>query len=125
MRELKISRRSALALIAGASLPPSRFGFASPAQAQVARPGFIGELDFRATEVGGEVLFELRNDFGYIDTTGKRWQAKKGLLTDGASIPSVFWSIIGHPYQGLYLRAAVIHDYYCIPKNRYRKWENV
>lgn len=125
MRHSQISRRSALALLAGASLPLGRLSFATPAAAQLARSGFIGELDFRATDVDGQVRFELRNDFGYIDSIGTRWQAKKGLLTDGASIPSGFWPIIGHPYQGLYLRAAVIHDYYCIPKNRYRKWENV
>jgi hypothetical protein len=124
MRNSHVGRRSALALLAGASLSVSRFGFASLG-AQAARAGFIGELDFRVNEVGGEVLFELRNDFGYIDSTGRRWQAKKGLLTDGASIPSVFWPILGHPFQGLYLKPAVIHDYYCIPKNRYRRWENV
>jgi len=82
-----VGRRSVLALLAGASLPLGRLSLAPAAAAQVSRTGFIGELDFRVIEIRGEVRFELVNDFGYIDSTGRRWQAKKGLLTDGASIP--------------------------------------
>lgn len=33
-----------------------------------------------------------------------------GFLTDGASIPHIFWSIIGSPF-GRYCNAAIIHDY--------------
>jgi len=33
-----------------------------------------------------------------------------GLRFDGASIPRLFWRVIGHPLQGLMLPAAVIHD---------------
>lgn len=35
---------------------------------------------------------------------------KPGLLTDGASIPKVFWSIIGCPLNGRYVGSALIHD---------------
>lgn len=34
----------------------------------------------------------------------------KGFITDFASIPRLFWSVIGHP-TGKYGKAAVIHDY--------------
>jgi hypothetical protein len=34
----------------------------------------------------------------------------KNTITDGASIPRIFWSIIGHP-MGRYAQAAVLHDY--------------
>ena len=34
----------------------------------------------------------------------------KGFITDGASIPKIFWSIIGGPW-GKYGYAAVVHDY--------------
>jgi hypothetical protein len=86
---------------------------------------FVGELEFSETEAHGQVLFTLKKDFEYVDPKGVRWQAKAGLQTDGATIPRVFWPLVGHPYGGLYLRAAVIHDYYCVPQNRYRKWEAV
>lgn len=35
---------------------------------------------------------------------------KKGLMTDGASIPRLFWSIIGCPLSGKYVGSALIHD---------------
>ena len=35
---------------------------------------------------------------------------KKGLITDGASIPKAFWSIIGCPLSGKYVGSALIHD---------------
>ena len=40
-------------------------------------------------------------------------RCRRGRVVDGASIPSVFWSIIGAPYTGKYRDASVIHDYYC------------
>ena len=37
-----------------------------------------------------------------------------GQLTDGASIPRVFWSVIGNPYEPDYSAAAFVHDcLYC------------
>lgn len=118
--QLGLRRRAVLGgLAAGFGVP------IFPSSAKTAQ-GFIGELEFRAVEKpDATVLFELLKDFGYIDSTGARWQAKTGALTDGASIPRVLWPITGHPYQGPYLKAAVIHDYYCDRENRYRKWENV
>ena len=34
-----------------------------------------------------------------------------GFITDGASIPSILWGIIGSPWAGDYPEAAVIHDW--------------
>lgn len=114
------NRRAVLASL-GASI-----GFARSSSAQPpTRSQFIGDVRFQLVEQSGESRFELLSDFGYTDSKGIRWQAKSGLLTDGASIPRVFWPLIGHPYQGLYLKAAIIHDYYCVPQNRYRRWQDV
>ena len=41
----------------------------------------------------------------YIEVT-----VKNGLLTDGASIPRLFWTIIGCPMTGKYVGSALIHD---------------
>lgn len=84
---------------------------------------FLGDLKLKQIEVDGRVLFELLDDFAYIDPTGLRWQAKSGLKTDGASIPRVFWPIVGQPVGDQYLKAAVIHDYYC--SKHYREWQRV
>ncbi|ACI56869.1 protein of unknown function DUF1353 [Rhizobium leguminosarum bv. trifolii WSM2304] len=106
------------------SIPPSLLVQALPLHAQ-ASGRFVGNLSFD-TEVRDEVYrFKLRENYGYLDSQGIMWQAKAGLLTDGASIPRIFWPIVGHPYEGLYLDAAVIHDFYCMEKNRYRKWQDV
>ena len=34
-----------------------------------------------------------------------------GFEYDGMSIPRLFWSIAGHPFQGRGMRAGAIHDY--------------
>jgi hypothetical protein len=59
---------------------------------------------------------ELLEDFTYIDPMGTNWIAPKGLVSDGASIPQPFWSIVGGPLDGPYREGAVIHDEYCDTK---------
>lgn len=60
----------------------------------------------------------LTEPFEYIDPTGRRWPVPSGTTVDGASIPSVFWSIIGGPFEGRYRGASVIHDHYCDRRTR-------
>ena len=42
-------------------------------------------------------------------TNGKRIVIPKGFITDFASVPRIFWSVI--PPVGKYCGAAVVHDY--------------
>ena len=81
---------------------------------------FDGELEFREHGPG---KMELLKPFAYIDPGSRRWEAKQGYVTDGASIPQVFWSVVGSPFTGEYLRAAVIHDWYCDAKTE--RWQDV
>jgi hypothetical protein len=46
----------------------------------------------------------------YVDPQGRRWEAPKGAITNGASIPRTLWSSLGSPYTGNYRRASIIHD---------------
>ena len=85
----------------------------SAAQAQ---QGFSGELDLRYKE--GE-NFVLLKPFGYIDSSGIRWSVPAGAKADGASIPRILRPIIG-PWDK-YSKAAVIHDHYCVAKDRHWK----
>jgi hypothetical protein len=55
----------------------------------------------------------LERDFTYIDPQGKRWLAATGSEINGASIPQLFWSVIGGPFEGTFRNAAVIHDAAC------------
>lgn len=85
-----------------------------------ARAEFVGELGFIPNECKGSGECTLAFDFGYIDPRGVGWQAKAGLKTDGASIPSWAQPIIGGPWEQQFLPAAVIHDHYCIRTVRTR-----
>lgn len=75
--------------------------------------GFVGTLAFRPTGCEASGRCKLVYDFGYIDPNGVGWQAKAGLETDGASIPGWAQPIIGGAWDKEFIRAAVIHDWYC------------
>jgi hypothetical protein len=85
-------------------------------------PNFVGYMDGDKGPVGfiSPYLHMVREtdakstDFTVADDFIAIWHdhligAKSGYLSDGASIPRAFWSIVGHPF-GPYLGAAVIHD---------------
>ena len=63
----------------------------------------VRHLDGRRWEVLQPFTYYLDEEEGVI-------MVPKGFVTDFASIPRLFWSIIGHP-TGRYGKAAVIHDY--------------
>lgn len=49
----------------------------------------------------------------FVDGSGATWVAPKGIVTDGASIPPIFVSIIGDPTSPEFVNAAAVHDAYC------------
>ena len=65
------------------------------------------------THPGADRKMQLLETFSFTDPNDKIWIAESGHTIDGASIPSLFWSIIGPPFVGDYRRASVIHDVYC------------
>jgi hypothetical protein len=66
---------------------------------------------------------KLLSDFAYIDPGKGRWSAPTGSEVDGASIPQVFWSFIGGPFEGKYRNASVVHDVAC--DQRAKPWKDV
>lgn len=62
--------------------------------------------------------FKVGGEFRFDDPNGLRWTTPAGFEVDGASIPQPFWSFIGGPFEGEYINASVIHDYYCDTKTR-------
>ena len=60
---------------------------------------------------------KLEHDFSFVDALGFSWDALKGDIVDGASIPTFFWYFIGSPFIGKYRRASIIHDVYCQSKS--------
>jgi len=61
--------------------------------------------------------FELAYDFVVSIGDGTTLTAPAGTATDGASIPRFFWRVIGSPFVGLYRRATVVHDVYCVTRS--------
>ncbi len=83
--------------------------------------GYIGELVTKALPDGRSL--ELVQPYSYEDSDGRQWGVPKGTIVDGASIPQVFWSIVGGPFSGKYRSSSVIHDYYC--DTMHRDWRAV
>jgi len=61
--------------------------------------------------------------YSYTDPAGETWTVPADTIVDGASIPQLFWSIIGGPLEGKYRNASVVHDFYCDEKTR--PWQAV
>lgn len=59
-----------------------------------------------ATPVPNDNKYRLNRDFTFGDFT-----IPKGYKWDGATIPRIFWSVIGSPFQPKFMRASLIHDY--------------
>lgn len=61
---------------------------------------------------------QLKRPFGYVQENGAEWPVPTNAIVDGASIPRVFWSLIGGPFEGLYRNASIVHDFYCDERSR-------
>jgi hypothetical protein len=59
---------------------------------------------------GGEDVWKVSHGFYFRDTEGKKHYVKSGTITDGASIPKILWSVIGHPRETDIGQAAAVHD---------------
>jgi hypothetical protein len=69
---------------------------------------FSGPIETRWENDGRTMV--LLNELRYTDPYGEVWVAPAGSRVDGASIPRVFWTIIGGPFEGKYRNASVLHD---------------
>lgn len=80
------------------------------------------DIDHPASEANKpERKVKLLQTFAYRDPEGYQWVVPKDKIVDGASIPKIFWKIVGSPYVGNYRRASVIHDYFCCVPEQHQK----
>lgn len=82
---------------------------------------YSGDLQAQFLDDGRKL--RLLADYSYTDPSGHVWLSPKDCVVDGASIPQVFWSVIGGPLEGKYRNASVIHDIACDKKNM--PWKKV
>lgn len=68
---------------------------------------------------GSNSLFKLKEDLIYISKSGETYTAKKGLVTDGGSVPSLLKGWV-NPF-GKSLPAFIIHDELCVDSYDRRK----
>lgn len=62
----------------------------------------------------------LLEPIAYHGGDGGDWPVPAGAALDGASIPRAFWTLIGGPFEGRYRDASIVHDHYCV--SRERRW---
>ena len=82
--------------------------FSAPARAE-----FVGDLAFKPEGCMTKRDCILTKPLTFTDHARRVWRAEVGTMTDGASIPDWAQSVIGGPWDESYLKAAVLHDYYC------------
>ena len=85
------------------------------------KPGwgfYTGEVEVKWLPDGRNM--QLLNEYRYTEPKPRsvEWTAKKGYITDGASIPHWAWSLVGGPFEGKYRNGAILHDAACSFKTR-------
>ena len=58
-------------------------------------------------------FYPTAEELAFVDAKRRNWVAPPKTLTDGASIPKMFISIIGDPKSREFANAAAVHDAYC------------
>lgn len=74
------------------------------------------ELSPAGCQAKGEC--KLSFDLQYKDPKGVVWQADAKDKTDGASIPPWAQPFVGNPFDPQFVKAAAIHDHYCVRQVR-------
>lgn len=78
---------------------------------------FIGDVVTKWLDDGREM--ELTEDFVFVDSSGVRYECKKGDIIDGSSIPWYLWSVTAmSPFVGKHRKGAVTHDIECKLKRK-------
>ena len=85
-------------------------------------PGNFGRFsvgpDGRFVPATPRPKFKLLADFAFEDPRGRLWKVPAGVEVDGASIPRIFWTLFGGPFEGNYIHASVVHDHFCVTRTR-------
>jgi len=76
-----------------------------------------GIIQFQASDnpvlspiAGRDGYWRLIRDYDVVQYGEGLWTAPRGMITDGASIPRLFWRVIGHPFETDLIYWAILHD---------------
>lgn len=68
---------------------------------------YVSKLDkIQCSPLPGENMYILTKAFKFGD-----YVIPKGYKWDGATIPRVFWALVGSPFQPKLMRASLVHDF--------------
>ncbi|MCU7839770.1 MAG: DUF1353 domain-containing protein [Candidatus Thiodiazotropha sp. (ex Troendleina suluensis)] len=70
---------------------------------------WVGRVDLSVMPGAGRKTWQVDSPLTFIDDE-YQITVTPGATTDGASIPRMFWRLIGGPFSGKYIAAALIHD---------------
>lgn len=71
---------------------------------------FSGQVDLRNAPGGSPEQWIVDAELSYAADSGDLITIHEGAPTDGASIPRIFWRLIGPPIGDRYTAAAIVHD---------------
>ena len=63
--------------------------------------------------IPGKNKYELLEEFSF-HAFEKVWIIPAHFHWDGASIPRFFWRVVGTPFEPIHMRAALVHDWFCV-----------
>lgn len=64
----------------------------------------------KVQDLNGTRNWILTAPFVYLSSEGDRIEVPQGTVWNGASIPRLFWRVIGSPFVGKHRKPSVIHD---------------
>jgi len=69
-------------------------------------------------------LFKMRltEDLQFRQAGGKTWVVPTGAIVDGRSMPMLFVSLMGYPFQSSFRKTAVVYDY--VAQSQKESWED-
>ncbi|MDP9604024.1 Protein of unknown function [Variovorax sp. YR750] len=91
-----------------------------------AQAQFVGDLVLEPAGCTQTGKCKVKNKLRFTDSNKLVWETYDGEPTDGATIPPIFQPIVGKPFEESFLKAAIIHDHYCVRQVRpWRKTHRV
>lgn len=120
--KLLAGRCVAALIVAGCgALPLPASAENQPSSGAACKASYVGTLVVKPDDDGRSLT--LTQSYGFADANCTLWMVPAGARVDGASIPQIFWSILGGPFEGKYRNASVIHDWFC--DRRTMTWQKV
>lgn len=94
--------------------------YAAADEGRIAGGSFEGKVIVEWLDDPYVLKLRLIKDFTFHDTTGI-WVVPAGTVVDGRSLPTLFVSLAGRPFESNFRKTALVYDY--AVKTQERSWE--